>query len=283
MNKSLENFVKKRLNQGTIILCFKIMLDEVIKNGRDSTLTKSEIHKKFDSLHKGFGIGTFRSDYLLRQTTKGSDNVLGVESDNSTYFIQEKYLENTSDEELSKLSYEISEHYRIKVGIQNEFLNNIRLQFEKSLDEQKAFIIEMLSNIEADKKGQAFEVTSFAILKTFYSVRGFELNRFSTIYSNDGGIDFTSQQAVYQVTTDLSQKKFDEDLIKAPLKKRIFVYKKQSGTFDNRSFDNDLVLDYINLEDLISHLEYLLEKKPKQNIHMILDIIISEFEREYYV
>ena len=102
------------------------------------------------------------------------------------------------------------------------------------------------------------------------------------MYSNDGGIDFASQIAVYQVTTSLSNKKFDEDLDKAPLKKRIFVYKKKVSGFDDSKFDNDLVLDHVSGDDLKTHLNYLLDKKPLKNSLLILDIIKSEFEREYY-
>jgi len=136
---------------------------------------------------------------------------------------------------------------------------------------------------ETDRKGQCFEVTSFAILKCFYSIRGFELNRFSTIYSNDGGIDFTSQTSIYQVTTKLSDKKFEEDIEKAPLKNRIFVFREASPSFDYSKMENELVSDYINSADLLNHLDYLMKKKPDANSLLIIDNILKEFQREYYL
>ena len=58
----LKKYIEKRIKQGTVILCFKILLDNLILNGRKSTMTKSEINKIFDDQHKNFGVGTFRSD-----------------------------------------------------------------------------------------------------------------------------------------------------------------------------------------------------------------------------
>lgn len=92
------------------------------------------------------------------------------------------------------------------INIKNkEFFKKLTDALDLNISERK-FILEMLIEKETDKKGQSFEVTAYAILKAFYRIRGFELNRFSTVYSNDGGIDFTSQMAVYQVTTNLSTK-----------------------------------------------------------------------------
>ena len=283
MNKKLDKYLSKRRNQGTVILCFKILVDNVIENGFDATMLKSEIHSKFDEQHKDYGIGTFRSDYLLRQSASNDLNAIGVRSDNKTFYINPEFIEGLSIKELQRISTDITEHYNAIIGKQRAFFEEIKSYLEKGIEKRKQFIIEMLSNRETDKKGQSFEVTSFAILKTFYKIRGFSLNRFSTVYSNDGGVDFASQIAVYQVTTSLSPKKFEEDLAKAPLKQRVFVYKTATSAFDPKSFDDELVLDHISLDDLIEHLEYLLKKKPEQNSTMIIKEIISEFEREYYL
>lgn len=282
-NKKLNAYLSKRQNQGTVILCFKILLENIILNDFESTMTKAEIHKEFDAQHQKFGIGTFRSDYLLRQSASSNFNAIGVKKDNATFFINPEFLMGVSKEGLKAIIDEINDHFGDVIGKQQRFLNEIESNLSLSIDERKKFIADMLLNRETEKKGQTFEVTSFAILKTFYKIRGFELNRFSTVYANDGGIDFTSQSAVYQVTTNLSSKKFEEDLKKAPLKKRIFVYKKETSSFEQQSFDDELVLDYISSEDLIQHLEYLFRKKSHQNSTLIINEIISEFKREYYM
>ena len=282
-NQKLSNYLDRRMKQGTVILCFKILLENAISNGISSTMTKAEINKEFDQQHKNFGVGTFRSDYLLRQTSKSDLNAIGVKSDNSTFYIREEFLKDLSTEDIETISKGIEEFYENLTQEHKRLFKQIEGALKLNIAGRKKFILKMLLEQETDKKGQSFEVTAYAILKAFYRIRGFELNRFSTVYSNDGGIDFTSQMAVYQVTTNLSNKKFDEDLDKAPLKYRVFVYKTAASGFDTSRFDNDLVLDHISSDDLVKHLEYLLEKRPDKNSELILKVIESEFIREYYL
>lgn len=246
-------------------------------------MTKAEINKAFDGLHRGFGVGTFRSDYLLRQTSESDLNAIGVMPDNSTFYIREEFLKDLSIEDLEEISKEIECFYGGLALKHKRLFELIEGAYKLDVEGRKQFILKMLLEKETDKKGQSFEVTAYAILKTFYRIRGFELNRFSTVYSNDGGIDFTSQMAVYQVTTSLSNKKFDEDLNKAPLKDRVFVYKSAVSGFDTSLFDNDLVLDHISSDDLVNHLEYLINKRPAKNLDLILDFIHDEYKREYYL
>lgn len=282
-NAKLIKYLARRKNQGTVILCFKILIDDLIENGEGSTMLKSQINSEFDRQHRKYGIGTFRSDYLLRQSASNTLNAIGVQPDNTTFFINSDYIAGLDVGGLQEISNEIEERFGKVIGKQKALFEEFESYLNQDLNSRKQFIKEMLTERETDKKGQAFEVTSFAILKTFYKIRGFELNRFSTVYSNDGGIDFTSQMAVYQVTTVLSPKKFEEDLQKAPLKKRIFVYKSATSSFETKSFEDNLVLDYISSEDLMDHLDYLFTKKPEQNSKMIIKVIIGEFQREYYM
>ena len=81
----------------------------------------------------------------------------------------------------------------------------------------------------------------------------------------------------------MSDTKFEDDLKKAPLKKRIFVFKKAITGFDFRKMEDDLVSDYISADDLKNHLDYMLSKKPEANSTMVLDVILEEFEREHYL
>ncbi len=282
-NQKLAKYLEKRKNQGTVILCFKILIDNTVSNGYHATMTKAEIQKAFDATHQKFGVGTFRSDYLLRQTSQSDLNAIGVLSDNSTFFINADFLIGLTVTDLEEISRSIERHFSNITEKQKSFLNEVSTFLTASIDDRKQFIIKMLLEKETDKKGQIFEVTAYAILKTFYKIRGFELNRFSTVYSNDGGIDFTSQTAIYQVTTLLTNRKFEEDIEKAPLKNRILVYKKTGTGFENANFEDELILDYINSDDLLDHLEYLFKKKPEQNSKEIINTIINEFKREYYI
>ena len=283
-NKDLQNYLEKRMHQATVILCFKVLLDHIVsKNSFDARMTKGEINKAFDKEHKNFGVQSFRSDYLLRQSGENDEHAIGVESDGNIFFIRPQFLVGVSLKDLKQIIVTINKQFLDIAVKQKETHAQISAAQALSIEDKKKFIIDMLMFIETDRKGQNFEVTAYAILKTFYSIRGFELNRFSTIYSNDGGIDYTSQTSIYQVTTKLSDKKFDDDIDKAPLKNRIFVYRETVPNFDFSKLDNKLVSDYISADDLKDHLEYLFLKKPEVNAKIILEIILLEFNREYYM
>lgn len=280
VNAKLHTYLERRISQPTVILCFKVLLENVIKNSKDSGLKKSEIAVEFNRQCKFFGITRFRTDYILRQSGVGNDAIF--ESD-TRFYIEESFLKGMDSEDYAKIITRIENQYQELGAIRNELYKSIHEAQKLPIDKRREFIRYMLLDRETEKKGQSFEVTAYAILKAFYAVRGFELNRFSTIYSNDGGIDYTSQSAVYQVTTLLSNTKFAEDLIKAPLKKRIFVFKNAGAHFDFKQMDNELVTDYISADDLMNHLDYLLLKKPEFNSSLVFQIILQEFEREHYL
>ncbi len=282
-NQNLQNYLDKRMSQPTVILCFKVLLDNVIINGLEARMTKAEINRAFDKEHKNFGVQTFRSDYLLRQSGENPDNAIGVENDGNKFYIRPSFLNGLTPKDLQLTIEKINKQFLEVTAKQKVLYDEISKAGNLSIEKRKEFIIFMLLKKETDRKGQSFEVTAFAILKTFYSIRGFELNRFSTIYSNDGGIDYTSQTSIYQVTTKLSDKKFEDDIDKAPLKNRIFVFREAVTNFDFSKMDNELVSDYISADDLLNHLDYLFLKKPEVNSSLILNTILTEFQREYYL
>jgi len=58
-NQYLQNYLDKRMSQPTVILCFKVLLDNVIKNGYMAKMTKVEINRAFDKEHKSFRVQSF--------------------------------------------------------------------------------------------------------------------------------------------------------------------------------------------------------------------------------
>ena len=134
------------------------------------------------------------------------------------------------------------------------------------------------------------------ILNTFLFSLGFSLNRFSTTYSNDGGIDFVAQNAIYQVTTKLNERKFDEDiqklselkeLTKKEIEKidaRVLIYKDlvENDHFSKDNLKHDLVLNDIDKNELCRMLDYLIDKNAERYLKMILNTMIDEFNREFY-
>lgn len=279
MNELLKIYIKKRIDEPTVILSFRILLDNHIANGVESQMTKVEIERNFNRDRKIFGVQTFRRDYVLRQS--GNDEN-AIEQENKKFFIRTEYLEGLSISELQTISDEINEHYLKKDASKHLFLEEIASMFAKNSEEIYSFVIDLLTTRETDKRGQNFEIASYAILKTYYGVKGFELNRFSTVYANDGGVDFASQKAIYQVTTVMNDKKFQEDIEKAPAIKRVIVFRKAVDNFDYTNFDHDLVLDYISVDDLTQHLDYLKSKNSERNFTTLIKTIRDEFRREFY-
>ncbi|WP_455920175.1 hypothetical protein [Priestia megaterium] len=281
INPKLKTYLGRRINEATVILSFRILLDNVINKGAHSTLTKAQIEAEFNRQHHKYGISTFRSDYVLRQS--GNDENAISQRENQ-FFIKPNFIKGMDTPDFMEVAKCIDNYWDKLSAEQNRFLNDIQKQLENTLEIKKAFIKQMLLSIETRKKGQCFEVASFSILKVYLQNRGFELNRYSTVYSNDGGIDFTAQNAVYQVTTKLNKKKFQDDLKKVPLKYRIFVFRELSPNFDKKEFDNELILDYIGTTELIDYLNYLSERvNAERNLNKIIENILYEFRREYYV
>lgn len=279
ISQKLERYLEKRIDQPTVILCFKILLQNIIQNGIGAGMSKSEIAKVFNAEHHNFGIQRFKTDYILRQTGMGDSAIL---EKNDVFFIDSVFLEGSGEEEWNEIISNINIKYSNLEQERQRFYEEIHSVKSYDVNERRGFILDMLLYRETEKKGQTFEVTAFAILKVYYSNRGFELNRFSTIYSNDGGIDYTSQSSIYQVTTLLSDAKFNEDIKKAPMKNRIFVYRKAAPNFNFDLLKHKLVIDYINTDDLLHHLDYMIMKSPVVNTNKVLDVILSEFEREFY-
>lgn len=281
INPKLTAYLERRINEATVILSFRILLEDIIRNGPTSSLTKTQIETEFNRQHHRYGISTFRRDYVLRQS--GNDEN-AISQQNNQFFIKPDFIEGMNIEDFREVATLIDQHWNSLNEEQSRFLAEIELQLENILEVKKAFIEEILLRIDTRKKGQCFEVASFSILKVYLQNRGFELNRYSTVYSNDGGIDFTAQNAVYQVTTKLDNRKFQEDIKKVPLKHRIFVFKDMASNFDTTQFNNDLILDYIGPAELINYLNYLSERQhAERNMNKIIENILYEFRREYYV
>jgi hypothetical protein len=51
---------------------------------------------------------------------------------------------------------------------------------------------------------------------------------------------------------------------------------------DDSFFNDELILDVINLEKLNNHLSYINSSRNKKFLKDIIETIISEFEREFY-
>lgn len=280
VNTLLNEYVDRTINQPTVILSFKILLNNHRTNGVDARMTKTQIETEFNLVHAQYGIETFRRDYVLRQCGRDRN---AIDQHDDLFFIKSNFLEGMDDDDFATVLNRIDAHWNNFQDQQQRMLDEIQaLITDSTIDEKRTYVAEMLTDREAIKRGQAFEVASFAVLNTYLYALGFSLNRFSTTYSNDGGIDFVAQNAVYQVTTKLSERKFEEDIKKVTGKERVLIYKDLTRDFNMEHLNHELVINSIGKEELLCFLDYLVTKNAERFLHLILNVMKTEFLREFY-
>ena len=281
-NKKLRTYVNKNLDYPTVILCFLCILEKNFANPTSTIMSKTEVELQFNSQHQDFGVNTFRRDYLKRQSGDPKNAI----NENSTqrFFFRPEFFTGLNAATLRKLAKDIREHYKTKLAEVTALIGEISA-FEVEEDQEKVveFIKALLMKDEGGaKRGQNFEIGSYSILKAYFESFGFNLNRFSTTYANDGGMDFVGQYAIYQVATEMTLKKINEDIIKTPGIGRIIVYKKLARNFDIKNFSNDLILRTISVEELFELVDGLASRSERNYAHAILTIAKSEYMREHY-
>lgn len=280
VNPLLQNYVLQKMDQPTVILSCQILIKNHMIHGIDATMSKTEIETEFNQVHQQYGIATFRRDYVLRQC--GHDKN-GITQTDNKFHIRPEFLTGMSHGDYVQILQTIDDHWGTFQTQQEQIITEIRTLLGSSdYSAQKQYIADMMTSREAIKRGQAFEVASFSVLHTYLGSLGFTLNRYSTTYSNDGGIDFVAQNAVYQVTTKLSERKFDEDIKKVPGKNRVLIYKDLVRDFNTENFNHELVSNYLGKEELCDFLSYLYEKNARKYLPEVLATMMQEFMREFY-
>ena len=206
-----------------------------------------------------------------------------IDQHDNLFFIKPTFLAEMTNDDYTAVFNRIDTYWGGFQTEQQRMIDEVQALIDRGTTEEKrTYVAEMLTTREAIKRGQAFEVTSFAVLNTYLYALGFSLNRFSTTYSNDGGIDFVAQNAIYQVTTKLSARKFDEDIKKVTGKERVLIYKDLTRDFDMEHLSHELVVNHIGKDELLGFLDYLIAKNADRFLPLILNVMKTEFLREFY-
>lgn len=112
---------------------------------------------------------------------------------------------------------------------------------------------------------------------------GFSLRRFSTTFSNDGGMDFIAGDGIYQVTASATDQKVAADLVKLPGTRRVVVAR---SIRDRAAIEgNETVLGTIDVNDLITQfLDWLTSVDKRRGAAVLLQEVVSvardEFNRD---
>jgi len=172
-----------------------------------------------------------------------------------------------------KRTYDLIEHIETII---NSDENNRALQkyIEKLLRDE-----ELLPNY-----GQLFEITAYSILHVYFACFNFTLKRFSTSFSNDGGMDYIAENGIYQVTTAVGKSKILSDLEKLPEIPRVIVITKTGSSID-KLLKQDNITEVITLDDLCNHFIPWLARKSngeKNGLRMVLRVFLNEINRDLY-
>lgn len=279
-NKRLKAYLLKRHAEPTVILCFVVLLESYLESSpRKKEMTKSEVEKVFNKRIRDFGINTFRRDYLKRQS--GDPRNAIDENQSQSFYLRDDFLSDETQASFQRIIHEIKHFYKNRQNQGQKLIAEIRKTMESDYQTKKDYISSFLKdNSHESIKGRNFEIITYALLRVYFGSFGFLLNRFSTTFANDAGMDLIGQQAVYQVTVNMNKKKFEEDIIKTPDIRRIIVYKEVVKGFDTRLFSNPLVSRVITLIDLESYLDNLSKYEYQDYLGKILETMKHELERE---
>ena len=285
----LQQMINRDLEKFTVIATVNEVLKKYIearKKGEEfQGLSAKEIKQGFDDTATRYGYREFYHTYLQRHTKDGD---YFQEISSKKFAFRNELVDGLDIETLETLQNMIQEHWDKKEDDKNKRLSLIQEKIgidSAEIDDRYNFIIEQLKSNDG-KTGQNFEIMAFSILQTYFALLGFSLKRFSTTFANDGGMDFISSDAFYQVTATPTQKKIDSDLSKMPSKKRVLVVKKElKDTEYKMIMSRSDVLIIVTLSDLQKHfLDWLYEYDKRLEhanfLQKVLETAYQEYKRE---
>jgi hypothetical protein len=283
--KNISTLLVKHLGQQTVLGVAIPMLKnhlEATKSGQiPEGLTEKQLRTGFRDTVAKFIRSEYHPTYI--------DRSLGprgfLELSKGKYRIRQALLAGVRLDELEHLLEQLISSlrsaYEQRQAVIKKLEQACRLPGE-SIDERFALVDTYLSQITGNR-GEMFEVVSFAVLREYFRIFGFSLQRFSTTHANDGGMDFVAGEAIYQVTTDQSMQKVRRDLRKAPGTKRVLV--RPTASSEVLELSENEVLETIELRDLLNHfVAWLLARdtrsKKARHLQHVLEIALEEFRRE---
>jgi hypothetical protein len=250
MNKLIE---KHKYNFSVIITFYVLLydfVDNLTAHQNWNGLISSEIRKRYNDIAKEYGKKDFANSYLQRHT---KTNDFFIEK-KSYYKIRPELIEGLSIESAKEILKKIKANYDSFLEKRIEVIREIE-KLKDTIEDKDTLKnnLNNFMNIDGFNKGQLFEIISYSILHEYFKSFGFSLNRFSTTFSNDGGIDFIAQNCVYQVTFNPTKKKIEGDLEKLPEVNRVMVLPELKKEIRTILSENKLVLGIITQEELLKH------------------------------
>lgn len=279
----LEELIEKFRKSFTTLTCLMVVLDKHInslhKHLEFKGISNAEIGREYEIyrlLHNSKK--NFYPSYIHRHNQDGDFFI----EQNKLYFIRPELIANKSLDDLLTIKELINNLIEVENFNQSEIISDLDQILElNNLDENKAFIDSLFESDQFRNFGQVFEILSYSILKVYFESFGFTLNRFSTSFSNDGGMDFISALGIYQVTASPNKKKIESDLSKLPGTRRVMVFTECSDTLIQTYLNYPDVTEIIDINDLKIHfLDWLYKRDQIKQTY--LNAILRTFREQLF-
>jgi hypothetical protein len=273
------------LGQRTVLYVALPILTDCIKaiesGGNLAGLTERDIMKVFRELASQYGYSDYHPTYIQRRL--GHRGFL--ELNGNLYRFRPQLLTRVTAQQLMELRDELLLSLKTAFERRQTVIGQLEqtlLLPQDRIQARHELVGKYLDQVVGNG-GEMFEVISFAVLREYFRTFGFSLQRFSTTYANDGGMDFVAGEAIYQVTADESVNKVKRDLAKSPGTKRVLV--RPTVGDEIISLCEGDVLETIELKDLLNHfIGWLLARdarsKKSRHLQQVLQIALHEFRRE---
>lgn len=285
----LADEVNKKKDKYTFVITVLVLLEyeiDCIKKSRPiEGLELKAIRERFNEYARKYNKGRFFNSYVQRHSQYGG---VFTEKSDGKFAIKKNLIARQSAQKLIDLRNHILQKFEAIQAGKERVVDSLHTLADSD-DKQQQFqclnnMILQKIEIEGVNKGQLFEVLSFAILSTYFESFGFSLKRFSTTFSNDGGMDFISGDAVYQVTACANQNKINEDLKKLPGTRRVLVVPEKNFDLSKSNFSE--ILSCITRKDLSNHfLAWLYEQdNAQQDLNYLKDVLVitkNELNRDW--
>lgn len=280
----MENLIKKSRKSFTTLATLKVLLDDYMAQLQAGNaylgLSIPGITSAYEAYQTRFGRREqFYGSYVQRHCRAGD---LFVE-ENNRYKIRPEHVEGKPAATLEAYDAAIF----ACLAEETDRLVEQSIEIERLITENDSkaaytYIQSLFDSKEFRNYGQLFEIVSFAVLKVYFEHFGFVLNRFSTTFSNDGGMDFIASAGIYQVTTHAVDKKILGDISKQKGVNKVLVVSDLKEKQREKYFGEEGVTDIITTGDLKSHfMAWLIRSEPfKPSMIRVLKVIQHEFSRE---
>lgn len=267
---SVEISINRR--QYTNLYLYEILIADYLDNHTNyNGLTMIEISERWGNNERY--IKSFYPSYVQRKI--GPNGILSIDVDRYKIRETEVGFQNL-------LTGQLLNNVREAIDAPNPVIDKIDF-FSNTVDSENFFreIIELLR----EGTPNDFEVLTYAILREYIKIFGFELHRFTPTNANDGGVDFIGGNVIYCITTELNQNKLRADIGKTRAPK-IFIYRNLIGQniqeeIDEYIYDGKL-FDTLNAETIIHrYLTYLKEKPASfRMVEKLKTTIVDHYEME---